>query len=153
MAAGARHPRLGADVGVAAALGEQQQPQPGARAEGRRSAARASLCASSPDGGYPQGGKLFRGLRTHPPERVDRAVGHQRHPVGVGERNTPAGFAKPVATLARCLLSLMPTEQDSPVSEATTVRICSATSAGSPARQPDVRLVPAPHLDRVSQVA
>ncbi len=40
----------------------------------------------------------------------------------------PAGLAKPVATLARCLLSLMPTEQDSPVSDKTTVRICSATS-------------------------
>ena len=68
---------------------------------------------------------------------------------------TPAGFAKPVATLARCLLSLMPTEQDSPVSDRTMVRICSATSVGSasPGWQPEVRLVPAPHLDGMSQVA
>ncbi len=48
----------------------------------------------------------------------------------------PAGFAKPVATLARCLLSLMPTEQDSPVSDEMTVRICSASSVGSSAVTP-----------------
>ncbi len=43
----------------------------------------------------------------------------------------PAGLPNPVATLARCLLSLIPTEQDNPVSAATRVRIRSASSTGS----------------------
>ncbi|CFS31266.1 Uncharacterised protein [Mycobacterium tuberculosis] len=43
----------------------------------------------------------------------------------------PAGFANPVAILARCLLSLIPIEQDSPVCDKMTFRISSATSMGS----------------------
>ena len=65
----------------------------------------------------------------------------------------PAGLANPVATLARCLLSLMPTEHDSPVASEITVRICSASSAGSSTSAPRVRLVPTPHLERMAQVA
>ena len=49
---------------------------------------------------------------------------------------TPAGLPNPVATLARCLLSLMPTEHDSPVSAATTVRMRSASSKGSSTSAP-----------------
>src|SRR3984885_8396664 len=49
---------------------------------------------------------------------------------------TPAGFANPVATLARCLLSLMPTEHDKPVAEEMTVRTCSASSPGSSTSAP-----------------
>jgi hypothetical protein len=45
--------------------------------------------------------------------------------------NTPPGLPKPVATFARCLLSLMPTEQASPVWAATPVRIRCASSCGS----------------------
>ena len=49
---------------------------------------------------------------------------------------TPAGFANPVATLARCLLSLIPTEHDKPVAEEMTVRTCSASSPGSSTSAP-----------------
>ena len=64
----------------------------------------------------------------------------------------PAGFPKPVATLARCLLSLIPTEHDNPVPEAMTSRICSASTTGSSTRT-DIGLVPSPHLDRMAEVA
>ncbi len=65
----------------------------------------------------------------------------------------PAGLPKPVATLARCLLSLMPTEHDSPVSAAITSRICSASSNGPVDVGAQIRLVPAPHLDRMAEIA
>ncbi|MDT5292860.1 MAG: polymerase [Mycobacterium sp.] len=50
--------------------------------------------------------------------------------------NTPAGFPNPVATLARCLLSLMPTEHDRSVSAATIARMRSANSTGSATSAP-----------------
>ena len=65
----------------------------------------------------------------------------------------PSGLPKPVATLARCLLSLMPTEQASPVSAAIWARIVSASATGSATCGTDVGLVPAPDLHRVAEVA
>ena len=83
------------------------------------------------DGGDTQSGKLFGGLRADAPQSVDLAVAHHRHPVGFGELIDALGLPNPVATLARCLLSLMPTEHDRPVPAATTSRICSANLIGS----------------------
>ena len=68
----------------------------------------------------------------------------------------PAGLPNPVATLARCLLSLMPTEHDRPVPAATTSRICSASLIGSSesfSSAPTIGFVPAPDLDRVAEIA
>ena len=92
----------------------------------------ASRVRQLPDGGNAQVGKLFRRLRARRPI-ARRPGGRPSRAIQLASVSAkmPAGFAKPVATLARCLLSLMPTEHDSPVSAAMTVRICSATSTGS----------------------
>ena len=124
MAARARHPRFGADVGVAAALGQQQDPQPGRRPECRQSAPwhrwrpgrRRSRCPSRQ--------AFWRSSGRRP--RVRRRA---RSPItaiqlaSVSSVDSCRACRSPVATLARCLLSLIPTEQDSPVSAAMTVRI------------------------------
>ena len=116
----------------------------------------ASLCASSPTVVISRAASFFAVLGPTPQSASTGRSAITDIQFASVSAKTPAGFAKPVATLARCLLSLMPTEQDSPVSEETMVRICSATSVGSPLRtlwQPDVGLVPTPHLDGMSQVA
>ena len=51
-------------------------------------------------------------------------------------RYIPAGLAKPVASFARCLLSPMPTEQDSPVAAVTARRTAAANPSGSSVRAP-----------------
>ena len=64
----------------------------------------------------------------------------------------PAGLPNPVATLARCLLSLMPTEHDNPSRRDHLAdllgQLYRVVDVGA-----DVGLVPAPHLDRVAEVA
>ena len=94
MAARARHPRLGADRGIPAALGQQQNPQPGRRAERR--------CQRGGVGGGEVGdcrdaqpAKLFGGLRAHSPQRIDLAVTHHGHPVGVGQLVDSGGLGQP----------------------------------------------------------
>ena len=64
----------------------------------------------------------------------------------------PAGLPNPVATLARCLLSLMPTEHDNSVVADDLAdllgQLYGVVDVGA-----DVGLVPAPHLDGMAEVA
>ena len=58
------------------------------------------------------------------------------HQLSWVSRKMPPGLPKPVASLARNLLSPMPTAQESPVSAATAALTASASACGSPVPVP-----------------
>ncbi len=152
MAARARHPRLGADVTVAAALGQQQNPQPCRRAECRREQrgiGGGEVC----DGGNAHAGKLFGGLRADAPQGVDLAIAHHRHPVLVGELIDAGRFAETGGDLG----ALFVVADADRTRQLRCARDDFADLLGEGDRTVDVGaevgLVPAPHLDGVTEIA
>ena len=155
MTAGPRHPRLGADVRIAAALGQQQNPQTGGRPEGRcqqrgvRGGKVGDSCDAEPD-------KLFGGFGPDTPERIDLAVAHHRHPVGLGEREDACRFAEAGGHLCALLVvaDADRTRQSGACSDdladllGQLDRVLRVVEFGA-----DIGLVPAPDLDRVADIA
>ncbi|AKK26933.1 hypothetical protein AB431_09855 [Mycobacterium sp. EPa45] len=150
--AGARNPRLGADRCVSAALGQQEKPQAGARAEGGGEQLGVGVgefahCRNA------KIGKLFRGLRSYAPQGVDRAGTHLFHPVGVGERVDTVGLAEAGRDLGALLVVADAHRADQPglggdhgpdpLGELDRVGDVGA----------DVRLVPAPYLHGMTEIA
>ena len=151
MAAGAWNPRLGAHRLVAATLGEQQQPQPGARPEprGQQFGIGVGQLADRAD---VQGGKLFGGLGADPPQGVDRAVAHHRHPVGVGQGVDAVGFGESGRHLG-ALLVVADAHRGGQPGHGGDLRadgLGQRRRVGEPGA--DVGLVPAPDLHRMAQI-
>ena len=65
----------------------------------------------------------------------------------------PPACANPVATLARCLLSLMPTEHDNPVCRRDDSADVLGKRDGILDVGAEVGLVPAPHFEGMAEVA
>ena len=146
------HPRLGADVGVATALGQQQNPQPGGRAE-RRGQQCGVGGRQVGDRGDTHAGKLFRGLRADAPQRVDLAVAHHRHPVVLGEGVDPRRLAESGRHLGPLLVvaDADRTRQSRPRGDDLADllgQVERVVDVGA-----DVRLIPPPHLDRMAEIA
>lgn len=97
-------------------------------------------------------GKLFRRLRADAPERVDGTVGHQRHPVGLGELEHPGGFREAGGDLG----ALFVVADAHRAGESGFRRDDAADGVGNldgVGRHRDVCLVPAPYLDGMPQIA
>ena len=152
MAARPRYPRLGTHCGITTTLGQQQDPQTGGRPE-RRGEKRWVGCGEVGDGGDAQRGKPFGGLRTDAPERVDAAVTHHRHPVLLGEREDARGFAESGGDLGALLVvaDAHRTRQPRLGGDDGADAFGQLEGVGHVGTQ--VGLVPAPHLQRVAQVA
>ena len=112
-----------------------------------------SAFASSPNGRDIQRGKLFRGFGSDAPECVDSALGHLVHPVRVGQREDSGWLGEPGCDLGALLVVADPHRARQPG--------LAGNDGADPLGQFDrvvglrrqVRLVPAPHLERVAEVA
>ncbi len=152
VAARTRNPRFGADRRVPAALGQQQQPQAGSRAE-RRGELLGVGVRQLPDRRNAKVGKLFGGLRPDAPQCVDWPLAHDVHPVRIGEGVDAVGFAEAGGDLGALLVvaDAHRTGQPGLGGDLGADRLGQCHRVGHPGT--DVGLVPAPDLYGMTEIA
>ena len=152
MTARSRHPRFGADVRVAAALGQQQNPQSGPWAEGGDEYLGVGG-GQVADRGDAESSESFGGLWADAPQCADVAIAHDRHPVVVVEAVYPGGLSETGRHLGALLVVTDPDRTRESRLRLDDVPDAHRQLEGVRHVGAEVSLVPPPHLQRMAEIA